>query len=116
MTMNMGADTVYTYTKGIRFHDGTVQTTAAGTELFTAPQCGVALFTGGATSAVVFVTPYVANSAPIVVVTGLAGVYTHSLFYSVSLTGTAGAWTGFTLTLSANLFGAFNWVAIGNPD
>lgn len=27
--MNMGADSVYTYTKGIRFQDGTVQNTAA---------------------------------------------------------------------------------------
>lgn len=30
MTMRMGADSVYTYTKGINFADGTVQTTAAG--------------------------------------------------------------------------------------
>ena len=29
MTMRMGADSVYTYTKGINFADGTVQTTAA---------------------------------------------------------------------------------------
>ena len=28
MTMRMGADSVYTYTKGINFADGTVQTTA----------------------------------------------------------------------------------------
>ena len=108
LTHKMGGDNVVTNTNSILF--------TTGTELFTAPQCGVAVFTGGATSAVVFVTPYVANSAPIVVVTGLDGTYTNSLFYSVSLTGTAGAWTGFTLTLSANLFGAFNWVAIGNPD
>ncbi len=109
--MNMGADSVYTYTTGVRFEDGTVQTTAA-----VKPQVGVAIFTGGNTSSVIFATQYVGNSAPIVVVTGLDGVVSDGLFFSVSMVGSPGAWTGFTLKLSGNLFGAFNWLAAGNPD
>ena len=113
MTMRMGADSVLTYTKGVSFQDGTLQSTAA-TPQSQSLQTGVAIFTGGTSSAVVFGTPYTGASAPTVVVTGLDGVYTYGLSFSLTVAGTNGAWTGFTLYLSGALFGAFNWIAVGN--
>lgn len=113
MTMRMGADSVLTYTKGVSFQDGTLQSTAANTTSQSL-QTGVAIFTGGTSSAVVFGTPYTGASAPTVVVTGLDGVYTYGLSFSVVVAGTNGAWTGFTLYLSGALFGAFNWIAVSN--
>ena len=113
MTMRMGADSVLTYTKGVSFQDGTLQSTAAN-PLSQSLQTGVAIFTGGTSSAVVFGTPYTGASAPTVVVTGLDGVYTYGLSFSLTVAGTNGAWTGFTLYLSGALFGAFNWIAVGN--
>ena len=115
MTMRMGADSVYTYTKAVSFQDGTIQTTAANPQANTI-QAGVAVFTGGTSSAVTFTTPYIGASAPTVVVTGLDGVYTHGLSFSVTVTGTNRAWTGFTLNLSGALLGAFNWIAVGNTN
>ena len=115
MTMRMGADSIYTYTKGVSFQDGTIQSTAA-TVNSQSLQTGVAVFTGGTSSAVVFGTTYKGASAPTVVVTGLDGVYTNGLSFSITVAGTNGAWTGFTLNLSGALFGAFNWIAIGNPN
>ena len=113
MTMRMGADSVLTYTKGVSFQDGTLQSTAAN-PTSQSLQTGVAIFTGGTSSAVVFGTPYTGASAPTVVVTGLDGVYTQGLSFSLTVAGTNGAWTGFTLYLSGALFGAFNWIAVGN--
>ena len=113
MTMRMGADSVLTYTKGVSFQDGTLQSTAAN-PLSQSLQTGVAIFTGGTRSAVVFGTPYTGASAPTVVVTGLDGVYTYGLSFSLTVAGTNGAWTGFTLYLSGALFGAFNWIAVSN--
>ena len=113
MTMRMGADSVYTYTKGVSFQDGTIQSTAA-TVNSQSIQTGVAIFTGGTSSAVVFGTTYTGASAPIVVATGLDGVYTQNLAFSVTVAGSPGAWTGFTLNLSNALFGAFNWIAIAS--
>ena len=113
MTMRMGADSVLTYTKGVSFQDGTLQSTAAN-PLSQSLQTGVAIFTGGTSSAVVFGTPYTGASAPTVVVTGLDGVYTPGLSFSLTVAGTNGAWTGFTLYLSGALFGAFNWIAVSN--
>ena len=112
-THKMGGDSVVTNTLGIQFTDGTFQSTAANTKSQSL-QTGVAIFTGGTSSAVVFGTPYTGASAPTVVVTGLDGVYTHGLSFSVVVAGTSGAWTGFTLYLSGALFGAFNWIAVGN--
>ena len=113
VTTQMGGNSVWTNTKGIMFSDGTTQDTAAN-PTSQSLQTGVAIFTGGTSSAVVFGTPYTGASAPTVVVTGLDGVYTHGLSFSVVVAGTNGAWTGFTLYLSGALFGAFNWIAVGN--
>ena len=110
---NMGGSSVVTTTDAISFTDGTLQSTAANTQSQSL-QTGVAIFTGGTSSTVVFGTPYTGASAPTVVVTGLDGVYTHGLSFSVVVAGTSGAWTGFTLYLSGALFGAFNWIAVGN--
>jgi hypothetical protein len=114
--INMGGTSVFTKTQGIKFADGTEQDTAAVTPNPGAQslQTGVAVFTGGTSSAVVFGTTYTGVLAPTVVVTGLDGVYTHGLSFSLTVAGTNGAWTGFTLNLSGALFGAFNWIAIGN--
>jgi hypothetical protein len=109
---NMGGNSVFTTTAGIKFADGTDQTTAA-TVNSQSIQTGVAIFTGGTSSAVVFGTTYTGASAPIVVATGLDGVYTQNLAFSVTVAGSPGAWTGFTLNLSKALFGAFNWIAAG---
>ena len=111
--INMGGGSVFTTTQGIKFEDGTEQDTAA-TPQSQSLQTGVAIFTGGTSSAVVFGTPYTGASAPTVVVTGLDGVYTHGLSFSLTVAGTSGAWTGFTLYLSGALFGAFNWIAVSN--
>ena len=111
--INMGGTSVFTKTQGIKFSDGTEQDTTANTKSQSL-QTGVAIFTGGTSSAVVFGTTYTGASAPTVVVTGLDGVYTHGLSFSVVVAGTGGAWTGFTLYLSGALFGAFNWIAVGN--
>ena len=110
----MGSTSVDTSTQGVRFADGTYQTTSANPQANTL-QCGVAVCTGSGPT-VNFSTPYVGASAPIVVVTGIDGFDTHSLFYSVSLAGSSGNWTGFTLNLSGTFFGAFNWIAVGNPN
>ena len=112
----MGGDSVVTNTDAVLFTDGTEQDTAAVTPNPKAQslQTGVAVFTGGTSSAVVFGTPYTGASAPTVVVTGLDGVYTQGLSFSVVVAGTSGAWTGFTLYLSGALFGAFNWIAVSN--
>jgi hypothetical protein len=115
LTHKMGGDSVVTNTLAVLFTDGTEQFTA-GIPASLNIQCGVALFTGGTVSTVTFATPYTAVQAPIVVVTGLNSVYTHSLFESVASLGSNGAWTGFTLTISAALFGAYNWLACGNPN
>ena len=111
--INMGGNSVFTKTQGIKFMDGTEQDTAANPKSQSL-QTGVAIFTGGTSSAVVFGTPYTGAVAPTVVVTGLDGVYTHGLSFSVGVAGTNGAWTGFTLYLSGALIGAFNWIAVGN--
>ena len=111
--INMGGNSVFTTTKAIKFADGTLQSTAANTKSQSL-QTGVAIFTGGTSSAVVFGTPYTGASAPTVVVTGLDGVYTQGLSFSLTVAGTNGAWTGFTLYLSGALFGAFNWIAVSN--
>ena len=105
----MGSSNVDTSTLGIRFADGTYQTTAASVPNI---QYGVAVCTGSGPT-VNFSTSYTGSNAPIVVVTGLDGVDTHSLFYSVAIVGSSGAWTGFTLNLSGTLYGAFGWIAIG---
>lgn len=114
-TINMGGTSVFTKTQGINFANGTTQLTASNSQADSI-QAGVAIFTGGTSTTVAFTAAYVAASAPIVIVTGLDGVYTHSLFFSISVLGTSGAWTGFTLNLSGSLLGAFNWIAIGNPN
>jgi hypothetical protein len=115
MTMLAGSSSVNTYTSAITFSDGSVQSTAANAQVNTL-QAGVAVFTGGTSSAVTFTTPYIGASAPMVVVTGLDGVYTHGLSFSITVAGSSGAWTGFTLNLSGALLGAFNWIAVGNPN
>ena len=113
----MGSSNVDTSTLGIRFADGTYQTTAAVADNAQANtlQAGVAVCTSQSVS-VTFASPYVATKAPIVVVTGIDGFDTHGIFTSVSAVGSASAWTGFTVNLSGTFFGAFNWVAIGNPN
>jgi hypothetical protein len=113
----MGATSVRTDTSGIDFQDGTEQLTAAvsPTPQVASLQAGVVVCTG-TSSTVIFAKPYVGLQAPVVVVTGLNNSYESSLFYSVSIAGTNGNWTGFTLNLSASLFGAFGWMAIGNPS
>ena len=114
-TTQMGGNSVWTNTKGIMFSDGTSQSTAAN-PTSQSLQTGVAIFTGGTSSAVVFGTPYTGASAPTVVVTGLDGVYTQGLSFSLTVAQNphSGAWTGFTLYLSGALVGAFNWIAVGN--
>ena len=116
MTMYMGANSVYASVKGVAFQDGTVQTTAAVTS--TQPntlQCGVAVFTGGTLSTVTFAAPYIANSAPVVVCNALDGAVSGEPS-SLTVLGSGGDWTGFVLTISHNLFGAYNWIALGNPN
>jgi hypothetical protein len=103
----MGGDSVVTNTESVLFTNGTEQ--------FSAVQAGVAVCTGTGPT-VAFANPYIGALAPIVVVTGLDGWDTHGLGVSVSLIGTSGAWTGFTINISGSFFGAFNWMAAGNPN
>lgn len=110
----MGGDSVLTNTAGVEFNDGSIQYTAANLQANTM-QGGVAVCTGSGPT-ITFTSAYVGLQAPIVVATGLDGWSGDGLNYSVSLVGTAGAWTGFKLNLSGTFFGAFNWVAFGNPD
>lgn len=110
----MGGNSVFTSTQGIKFADGTQQNTAAAAA--TPPQTGVVVFTGGTASSFVFTKPFVASTAPVVILTPLDGVDTHSIFWSMSVNGTNGNWTGFTVNLSGALFGAFNFVAYGSPN
>ena len=114
LTHKMGGDSVITNTEAVLFTDGTLQTTAASPQPNTI-QAGVAICTSTSAS-VAFASNYVGSNAPVVVITGLDGFDTHSLFTSVSIVGTAGAWTGFTINVSGTFFGAFNWIAIGNPN
>lgn len=109
----MGGDSVITNTLAIDFTDGTSQSTAADPAL--RAKCGVAIFTGGATSTVTFSAPYVATGAPVVVCNPLDGAVSGEPS-SVHILGGSGAWTGFSLTLSNNVFGAYNWISLGNPN
>ena len=113
----MGGDSVVTNTLEVEFTDGTIQNTAAvsPTSTIKSIQAGVAVCTSSSAS-VTFANAYTGASAPIAVVTGLDGFDTHSLFMSVSLVGSSGAWTGLTINLSGSFFGAFNWICIGNPN
>ena len=109
----MGGDSVITNTLSVSFTDGTKQSTAAD-PAFRA-QCGVAIFTGGSVSTVTFSTSYVAVAAPAVVCNPLDGAVSGEPS-SVHILGGSGAWTGFSLTLSNNVFGAYNWISLGNPN
>ncbi len=108
----MGSNSVDAVCAGVRFGDGTYQTSAAAA--FRA-QCGVAIFTGGSVSTVTFSTSYVAVAAPAVVCNPLDGAVSGEPS-SVHILGGNGAWTGFSLALSSNVFGAYNWISLGNPN
>ena len=112
----MGSNSVDLICAGVRFGDGTYQTSAAvaADPAFRA-QCGVAIFTGGSVSTVTFSTSYVAVAAPAVVCNPLDGAVSGEPS-SVRILGGSGAWTGFSLTLSNNVFGAYNWISLGNPN
>jgi len=112
----MGSSSVDTVCAGIRFPDGSYQTTAATTNTqANSLQCGVAIFTSGSTSTVTFANPYVATASPAVVCTALDGAVSGEPS-SVRVLGSNNNWTGFSLTLSSSIFGAYNWIALGNPN
>lgn len=110
---NMGSLQVFTTTLGIKFADGTQQNTSAGFAV--APLAGVLVCTG-ATATYNFANNYVGNSAPIVVITALDGLENSGKQWGVSINGSPGAWTGFTINVSGSVFGAFNYVVFGNPN
>jgi hypothetical protein len=89
--------------QGITFSDGTDQTSGV--------QSGVAVCTGPSSS-VTFESPYATERAPQIVATQI-GSTPNGLSACISVTGTNGAWTGFTLHLSSSFFGAYAWLAQG---
>ena len=109
MSMSQGASSVYQNCKGVIFQDGTVQSTAAVSS--PAPLVGVAVMTGTSV-AITFANPFVGAAAPVVLLTP----YTQAPSYWVTFQGTAGNWTGFTVHTASNFFGAFNYMAVGNPN
>ncbi len=109
---NVGGSNANVNADKLNFSDGTVQTTAAKTPPVT--QTGVAVCTGGGPS-ITFATPFVATSAPTIVVTQI-GSSPNGLGVAVHVNGVNGNWTGFTLELSGSFFGAYAWVAFGNPN
>ena len=78
------------------------------------PQIGVAVCTGNGPT-ITFGRAYVGTLAPVVIVTQI-GTTPNGLSTSITMIGTAGAWTGFTLNLSGSFFGAYSWLATGNPN
>ena len=109
MSFNVGGSNANVNTQKINFTDGTFQITAAASM-----QVGVAVCTGSGPT-VNFATPFVGVQAPVVHVTQI-GTSPNGLGVCVSVNGTNGDWTGFTLHLSGSFFGAYGWVAFGNPD
>jgi len=111
----MGGDSVITNTLGILFTDGTEQFTAA-VPASPVVQAGSAPFGGTSQSIVTFPTPFVATAQPVVVVSPQGGLLPFPAVDSVAVNGSAGHWTGFTLTLSGNCTGGWNYVAVGKPN
>ena len=75
---------------------------------------GTAVCTGSGPT-VNFTSNFKATLAPSVIVAQI-GTSTNGLGVAVHVNGTNGAWTGFTLELSGSFFGAYAWVAVGNPN
>lgn len=113
MALNVGASDAAVNAKQVNFSDGTVQTTSSG--LSVAPLVGVLVATGGNPS-VVFANPYIASAAPIVIITALDGLATSGKQWGVTINGSPGAWTGFTIVISGSVFGGFNYIVFGNPN
>ncbi len=109
----MGSKATKHSTAGILFADGTEQDTASGLQV--APLVGVLVATGSNPS-FVFTNNYVGATAPIVIITAVDGLDTSGKQWSVSVSGSPGAWTGFTINISGSVFGAFNYVVFGNPN
>ena len=74
-------------------------------------KAGVVIYTGGNVGTVTFGTAFNTQAAPAVCATPLDGAAATCGYYGIAVLGAPGAWTGFTLTLQNNVFGAFNWVA-----
>ena len=75
---------------------------------------GEAICTGSGPT-VNFAANFTATTAPVVIVSQV-GTTPNALSASVSINGSAGAWTGFTLHLSGSFFGAYSYIAVGTPN
>lgn len=98
--------------KQLVFLDGSIQDTAYVIPQL--PQTGVAVCTGSS-STVTFSKPYVGSASPAVVATQIDST-PNGLSICISMIGSPGNWTGFTLKLSSSFFGAYSWIAYGNPN
>lgn len=74
-----------------------------------APIVGVAVMTGTSTS-VTLAPPFTSMAQPIVLLTP----FTQAPSYWVTFQGSAGNWTGFTVNVASNFFGAFNYAVFPN--
>ena len=111
----LGSDSLVTLAKSIKFADGTIQATAASTP--PRIEVGSAPFAGSSSSAVTFPTTFVAATAPVVLVCPQGGLGPIPTVTNITVNGTAGAYTGFTLTLSSSwTAGGYNYIAVGTPN